>query len=114
MDADGSVPLLPYERWKQSLENLLNDSEGFSVFKNFLIGRGEEVILECWLAMKGFRDFDRPRSSGNSSAASSTTGSLTRPNQASEEQLLKKYALVLALQKLFYFFNNSFFVFIII
>ena len=86
------MPLPPHERWKQSLDNLLNDSEGFAVFKKFLIGRDEERILECWLAMKGFREFDRPRSSGNSSAASSTTGSISnKGNQVSEQQFWKKY-----------------------
>ena len=70
--------------------SMLHDSEGFLAFKSFLSGTNEAMILECWLAMKGFRDFDRPRSSGNSSAASSTTGSLSN-NQTTEERSTQKY-----------------------
>jgi len=83
-------PLPPYEKWKRSMISLLHDSEGCLAFKNFLYGINQASILDCWLAMKGFRDFDRPRSSGNSSATSSTTGSLSN-NQPSEEKSAKKY-----------------------
>ena len=69
--------------------SMLHDREGFLAFKNFLYGINQATILDCWLAMKGFRDFDRPQSSGNSSTASSTTGSLSS-NQVSKERNAKK------------------------
>ena len=90
-EPEGSAsPLPPCEKWKRSMYSMLHDREGFLAFENFLYGINQETILECWLAMKGFRDFDRPRSSGNSSAASSTTGSLSNI-QPSDERCAQKY-----------------------
>lgn len=81
---EGSASPFPsYERWKLSLHNVLDDTDGLTVFKRFLEESKQESILECWLAMKGFKNFglkSNSHNSGNSSAASSTTGSLSSRN----------------------------------
>ena len=64
---------------------MLEDSEGVSLFESYLQEYKQGNILECLLAMKGFRDFGLKASqSANSSAASSTTGPLTNTNMDTE------------------------------
>nr|CAB3224809.1 axin [Phallusia mammillata] len=81
---EGSASPFPsYEKWKLSLHNVLEDTEGLSEFRKFLERSKQESILECWLAMKGFKNFglkSNSLNSGNSSAASSTCGSLSNRN----------------------------------
>jgi len=85
-EPEGSASPFPsYHRWTLSLHNMLEDSEGFNLFKCFLEETHEESVLNCLLALKGFKDFGlNSHSSGNSSAASSTTGSCASKNTVKE------------------------------
>nr|XP_039251098.1 LOW QUALITY PROTEIN: axin-1-like [Styela clava] len=78
-EPEGSASPLPTcDRWRSSLHNMLEDSEGIRLFKIFLADSKRQELLNCWLACKGFRDFGTKNNySNNSSAASSTTGPLT-------------------------------------
>lgn len=78
-EPEGSASPLPIcDRWKSSLHNMLEDSEGIRLFKKYLADSKRQELLDCWLACKGFRDFGTKNNcSNNSSAASSTTGPLT-------------------------------------
>ncbi|CAK8690624.1 unnamed protein product [Clavelina lepadiformis] len=98
-EPEGSASPLPaYERWKLSLYNMLEDSEGVNAFRRFLIRSKQESILECWLAMKGFKNFDNiNRNSGNSSASSSTTGSMSQASAI--EQMEKRIKLAKKIYK---------------
>lgn len=74
-------PLPACERWKLSLHNMLEDSDGIKLFQAFLADSKQQELLDCWLACKGFRDFFKNNCSNNSSAASSTTGPLHSQRQ---------------------------------
>uniref|UniRef100_H2YF52 Axin n=1 Tax=Ciona savignyi TaxID=51511 RepID=H2YF52_CIOSA len=60
------------DKWKKSLCSLLNDSEGVKAFQMYLWERGQDSILKCMLAMRGFRNFgvnENAPNGGNSTAA---------------------------------------------
>lgn len=45
----------PYERWANSLQDLLTDPEGFSLFYDYLREELCELLLDFWRSCEGFR-----------------------------------------------------------
>lgn len=98
-EPEGSAsPMIPCERWKLSLQNVLEDSEGLRLFKQFLAKTNQESLLDCLFACKGFREFGKKINCANASpGAASPAGAggtqkavIDRESQKQRGKLAKK------------------------
>lgn len=73
-EPEGSAsPMIPCEKWRLSLRNVLEDNEGIKLFREFVTNDDKEKLLDCWLACKGFKDFGVKNGCSNSSSPAGGT-----------------------------------------
>ena len=90
-EPEGSAsPMIPCERWKLSLQNVLEDGEGIRLFKQYLVKTDQDSLLECWLACKGFKEFGIKNNCPSTSGAASPAGGANTQRAQTDKELQKQ------------------------